>query len=327
MRRAIRTEWCRLLTGVALGLAIGTVSAVAQSFPSQDLHFITAYQPGSSSDTIVRFIAERMRPLAGRTIIVENKPGANGNIATEYAARAKPDGHTVFIHAGSALAANMHLFKKPPIDAATAIQVVGTINRQAFMLAVDAKSPYQSLADLTAAMKQKGAKGSYASYAATATIMGELYKKAAGLQTVEVAYKIGADTLNDLKSGALDYGMYDPTFAVAQHRNGTLRILGVASADRLQASPDLPTMREQGVDIDLPVWFAAMVPAGTPKPIVDQLNAWLNKVVAMDETKTFLNGFGSDPWISKPEEAQARLLKDIKDWGDYVRTANIEPQG
>jgi len=300
--------------------------ASAQPFPAQDLHFITAYPAGSSSDAIVRFIAERMRPLTGRTIIVESKPGANGNIAIEYAARAKPDGYTMLIHAGSAAAGNMHMFKQPPVDVATSLQVVGTINRQAFMMAVDAKSSYKTVADVTAAMKAKGNKGSYATYATTAKIMGELYKQQAGLETVEVPYKLGVDTLNDLKGGALDFGMYDPVFAMAQQRNGSLRILGVGVGERLQAAPDLPTMKEQGINIDLPVWFAAMVPAGTPAPVVEQLNAWLNQVVAQDDTKKFLNSFGADPWVSKPAEAQARLLKDIKDWGDYVRIAKIEKQ-
>jgi len=144
-------------------------------------------------------------------------------------------------------------------------------------------------------MKAKGNKGSYATYATTAKIMGELYKQQAGLETVEVPYKLGVDTLNDLKGGALDFGMYDPVFAMAQQRNGSLRILGVGVGERLQAAPDLPTMKEQGINIDLPVWFAAMVPAGTPAPVVEQLNAWLNQVVAQDDTKKFLNSFGADP--------------------------------
>src|SRR5262245_46688523 len=141
---------------LAAGLACS--SAAAQNYPTQDLHFVCAYPAGSSSDSIVRFLAEKMRPQVGRIIIVENRPGANGNLATEFLARAKPDGHTILIHAGSALAANMHLFRNPPVDVATAIQVAGTVNRQAFMLAVDAASPWKTLAELTAAMKKKGDK-------------------------------------------------------------------------------------------------------------------------------------------------------------------------
>ena len=312
----------------AVAAAVTSGDVHAQTYPAQDLHIVSAYPAGSSSDAIARFIAEKIRPKVGRTIIVENKPGANGNIATEFVARARPDGHTIFIHAGSALAANMHLFKKPPVDVATAIQVVGTINRQAFMLAVDTARPWKTLADLTTAIKDKGDKASYATYSATATIMGELYKQAAGLRATEVSYRVGADTLNDLKSGALDYGIYDPPFAMSQARNGNLRILGVGLKQRLNAAPDLPTMEEQGIpNIDLPGWFAAMVPSATPKPVIDQISQWVADAVALEDTKKFLNGFGSDPWVSTPEEGQTRLIRDIKDWGEYVRVAKIQPQG
>ena len=311
-----------------LAAALITGSAGAQTYPTQDLHFTCAYPAGSSSDSIVRFLAEKIRPQAGRIILVENKPGANGNLATEFLARAKPDGHTILIHAGSALAANMHLFKNPPVDVATAIQVAGTINRQAFMLAVDSARPWKTLAELTAAMKEKGDKASYATYSATATIMGELYKRATGVRATEVGYRVGADTLNDLSSGALDYGIYDPPFAMSQARNGKLRLLAVGVKERLNAAPDIPTMQEEGIpDVDLPGWFAAMVPSATPKPVVDQISKWVADAVRQDATKQFLNGFGSDPWISSPEHGQARLISDIKDWGEYVRIAKIVPQG
>jgi tripartite-type tricarboxylate transporter receptor subunit TctC len=315
-----------VVTALAATLIAG--SAGAQTYPTQDLHFICAYPAGSSSDSIVRFLAEKIRHQAGRIILVENKPGANGTLATEFVARAKPDGHTILVHAGSALAANMHLFKNPPVDVATAIQVAGTINRQAFMLAVDSARPWKTLADLTAAMKEKGDKASYATYSATATIMGELYKRATGVRSTEVGYRVGADTLNDLSSGALDYGIYDPPFAMSQARNGKLRLLAVGVKERLNAAPDIPTMQEEGIpDVDLPGWFAAMVPSATPKPVVDQISKWVADAVRQDATKQFLNGFGSDPWISSPEQGQARLIRDIKDWGEYVRIAKIVPQG
>ncbi len=316
--------------GLAAGLLAGVIvtPASAQSYPSQDVHFICAFPAGSSSDIIVRYMAEKMRPLMGRTIVVENRAGAGGNIATEYLARSKPDGHTIMLHSASAIAANMHLFKKPPIDAGTAIQIAATINRQAFMLAVDASTPHKTLADLTAALKQKGTKGSFATNAGTATVMGALYKQAAGLETTEVVYKVGSDSMNELKSGVLDFGIYDPVFSLAQQRAGVFRILGIGINKRLQAAPELPTMEEQGVpNVDLLGWWSAMVPAGTPKPIVDQLNKWISQVVEMEETKKFLNGFGSDPWVTTPEEGQARLKKDIQDWAEYVRVAKIEPQG
>jgi tripartite-type tricarboxylate transporter receptor subunit TctC len=308
----------------AVGLAR---PAIAQQYPSQDIHFVCAFPGGSSSDAIVRFVAERVKPLAGKTIIVENRFGASGNVAAEHVMRSKPDGHTLFVHAASGLAANMHVFKKPPIDAAKEVQVAGTIHRQPFMMAVDAKRPWKNLAEVTAYLKEKGDKATYASYASTATVMGELYKQASGTKAVEVIYRVGADTLNDLSSGAVDYGMYDPVFATSQAREGRLRNLGVSTGQRMQALPEIPTMTELGVPMDLTGWFAAMVPIATPRPIVDTINGWFKTIIATDEAKAFLNRFGGDPWVASADEAQARFLKDIKDWREYVRIAKITPQG
>jgi tripartite-type tricarboxylate transporter receptor subunit TctC len=304
------------------------LSAQAEQYPSQDIHFICAFPPGSGADVLVRYFAEKVRPLTGKTILVENKSGAGGNIAMEYVGRSKPDGYTVFVHAGSGIAANMSLFKKPPFaDASKAIQIAATINRQPFMLVVDAKSPYKTTAELTEAMKKKGDKATYASAAPTGQIMGELYKVATGITAVEVNYKTAPDSLNDFASGAVDYGMHDPVFALAQQREGRLRILGVSTGERLKASPDLPTMAEQGIPMDLTGWWAAMVPQGTSKPVVDQLNKWFVEVVGSDETRKFLAQFGGDQLIETPEQAQARLAQDVEKWREYIRMAKIEPQG
>ena len=312
----------------ALLVAATALGAAEPAYPDHEVHFICAIAPGSGADVIVRFFAEKMRVLMGVPVIVENRTGATGNIATEYVARAKPDGYTVYVHAGSSVAANMHLFKKPPVDVATALQVAATINRQPFMVVVDAKAPWKTLPELTAAMKAKGDKATYATVGPLARVMGALYNRIAGLKAVEVQYKTAMETLNDMASGSLDYAMQDPQFSLAQARAGRLRILAVSTATRLDAVPDLPTMAEQGVPgMDLMGWFAAMVPAATPKPVVDRLNGWFGEAVGSAEAKTFLNSFGGDPWIATPEQGQARLLADIGSWAEYVRVAKIEPQG
>jgi len=155
---------------VALAAAIATTPfcAQAQEYPSQDIRFICGFPAGSGADVLVRYFGEKVRQVANRTIIVENKVGAAGNIAAEYTARSKPDGHTVYVHAASAIAANMHLFKKPPIDAARDLQIAAGVNKQPFMMMVAANSPYQTLAELTEAMKKKGEKASYAQSNTTA---------------------------------------------------------------------------------------------------------------------------------------------------------------
>ena len=259
-----------LLRALSLAAALAAASVImptdarAQSYPSQDIRLICAFPPGSGADVLVRYFGEKLRPITGRTVIVENKAGAGGNIATEYVARAKPDGYTIYVHAATAVAANQHLFKKPPVDAGKAIQIAASINRQPFMLVVDAKSPYKTVADLTAAMKQKGDKATYATAAPTGTIMGEIYKDATGIKAIEVNYKTAPDSLNEMLSGKVDYGMHDPVFSLAQQREGRLRILAVSTGKRLDANPEAPTMAESGVPLDLTGWWAALSPPARP---------------------------------------------------------------
>jgi tripartite-type tricarboxylate transporter receptor subunit TctC len=327
----MRSSWTprmRPTAAVMLAAALSVVGtgAHAQDYPSQDIRFLCAFPAGSGADVIVRYFAEKMRPLVRRTIIVENKPGAGGNIAAEAMVRSKPDGHTVFIHAGNTVAGNMHLIKRPPFDAAKAIQVAATINKQAFMLAVDARRPWKTVAELTAYLKEKGASATYAVSANSGVVMGAIYNEKAGLQAVQVHYRLAQDALNDMAGGKVDYALQDPVFALSQQREGRMRVLAVASAERLKSNPELPTMTEAGVPMDLVGWFAAMVPSATPKPIVAQLNRWFSEVVATEETQSFLKSYGGDPWISTPEEGQARLLRDIAAWGDYIRIAKLEPQ-
>jgi tripartite-type tricarboxylate transporter receptor subunit TctC len=324
-----RKTWTSAAAAVAFGLAAlaGASPARAQDYPTQDIRFICGFPAGSGADVLVRYFAEKLRPLAGRPVIVENKVGAAGNIAAEFTARAKPDGHTVHVHAGSAVAANQHLFKRRPFDAVKDLQVVATLNQQPFMVMVPASSPHKTLAELTAAMKQKGDKASYAQSNTTGKVMGDLYKHVTGITAVEVPYRTANDSINDFASGRLDYGMMDPVFALSQERAGRLRSLAVSTPKRMQAVPELPTMTEAGTPgVEMVGWFAAMVPSATPRPVVDRLNKWLNEILATEETKKFLNQFGGDPYISTPEEGQARMAKDVKDWEHYVKIANIEPQ-
>jgi tripartite-type tricarboxylate transporter receptor subunit TctC len=308
-------------------MALVPAAAPAQDYPSQDIRFICGFPAGSGADVLVRYFGEKVRQVANRTIIVENKVGAAGNIAAVYTARSKPDGHTIYVHAASAIAANMHLFKAPPIDAGKDLQIAAGINKQPFMVVVAANSPYQTLAELTEAMKKKGDKASYAQSNTSGKVMGELYRRATGIQAVEVPYRTANDALNDFASGTIDYGTVDPVFALSQARAGRLRMLAVSTSHRMQAVPDLPTMTEAGVPgVELLTWFAVMVPSATPRPIVDKINKWFNEVLATEETKKFLNSFGGDPFITTPDEGQALFRQGIKDWEGFVKLAKIEPQ-
>jgi tripartite-type tricarboxylate transporter receptor subunit TctC len=304
------------------------LKASADTYPSQDIHVICAFPAGSGADVLVRYFAMKLQEKIGRTVIVENKTGANGNIAAEYTVRARPDGYTIHIHAGSSTAANYWLFKKPPIDPSKDLQVVATLNQQPFMVVVGSKSPYKSVGELVEMLKKKGDKASYAESNTTGKVMGELFKIATKTNAVDVPYRTANDSLNDFTNGVIDYGMLDPVAAIVQSREGRLRMLAVSTSKRMGAVPQLPTLTELGIPgVELFGWFAAMVPAATPRPIVDQLNKVFNEIEATEETKVFLNKFGGDPWITTPEQGQAQLAKDQKDWEGYVKAAKIQPQG
>ena len=323
--RFTRRFWSAVL--VALAVTSFSPGALAQNYPSQNIHVIGATPPGSGADIIVRYFAEKLRLKSRASVLVENKVGAGGNIAAEYTARSKPDGYTIHIHAGSTVAANFSLFRKPSIDPTKDLQVVATLQQQPFVVSVATASPYKNLKELTAAMKAKGDKASYAEYGSNMKVIGELFKLATGVTAVDVPYRAAADTMNDFASGALDYGVFDPQAAIAHAQAGRIRMLAASTATRTKAMPDLPTIAEQGVKgVEMFGWFAAFVPSATPKTVVVQLNKWLNEILAMDETREFLNKFGGDPWISSPEEGQAQLEKDKLAWQGYVKTAKIELQ-
>lgn len=318
-----------LLTAPSLLMLGQTGGALAQTYPDTTIRILCAFPPGAGLDLIARFFATRLQPLCGRQVIVENRAGASGSIATGALVRAKPDGHTLFFHAGNAVAANQHLMKNNPVDARKEIAIAATISKQAFMLAVSASSPWKTLAELTAYLKTKGDKATFAtgsSGAGVGDVMGALYNQKMGLQAVAVNYKTAPASLNDLMSGQLDFGCYDPVFAAMQHRKGSLRVLAVASNDRRASMPDIPTMTELGIPMDLLGWMALMAPAGTSPAVLASLNGWMNQILADPATVKFFSVFGGDIWASTPQEGQKRLLQDVEAWGNYVRIAKITPQ-
>ena len=323
------TRRTALLAMPSIAFLAHATRASAQTYPDGNIRVLCAFPPGAGLDLMVRFFANKLQPICGRPVLVENRPGAGGAIATEALTRAKPDGYTIFLHAGNAMAATHHLIKNNPLDARQKITIAATISRQSFVLAVDADSPWKTLAELTAHLKQKGDKATFATGGigvAVGDVMGAIYNQAMGLQAVPVNYKTADASLNDLRAGQVDFGCYDPVFAIGQRREGRLRVLAVASKDRRATLPDVPSMTELGVPMDLLGWFALMVPAGTDPAIVAQLNAWTRQILADAEMIKFLASFGGDPWVSTPAEGQARLNQDIDAWAEFVRIAKLQPQ-
>jgi len=315
----------RTLAWFALAFA---APALAQDYPSREIRSICNFSAGSGADIVVRYYSDKLAKLAGKAVVVENKVGVQGNIATEFVARSKPDGYTIMITpASSTLAASRYLFKQLSFDPDRDFAPVTTLARLSFAIAIDAKSPIRTIGELTEHLKKKPGHGSYATGSNTGQVTGELYKEMAGLKTTYVPYKQTMSALTDTISGEVDFMTYDITFLVPQARNGRLRILAVTSATRRSALPDVPTMAESGFPgYDLAPWWGVVVPAGTPKAVVDRLAGWFNQITASDETRKFLENLATDPFPGSPESMAALLKTEIEQWGRYVRLAKIEPQ-
>lgn len=321
-----RRQALQLGAGLALP-ALG--SAHAQSdYPTKEIRAICAFPAGSGADVLARFYAEGMKPHFSKPIIIENKVGASGNLATNYVARSKPDGYTIYIHGASSVAANMSLFKNPGVDVAKTIDCLATVSKLAFTVSVDAKKPWKDLKELIVYLREKGDKGSYATTAPTGQVAGAMMKEIMGLKTVEVPYRTAADSINDLTSGNIDFAMYDPTFALAQARAGRIRMLALSSKERMKSMPDVPTMHEQGVkDVNVLGWWALMTPKGVPEPVKKKLRDAFYDMARSQKTNDFLTKAGTDPFILGPEEAQKFFMDEIQSWARYVKIAKIPQKG
>ena len=320
----------RILTGTIALLSaaiLAPVAAQSQDYPKQDIHVVVGFPAGSGADVYARFFANKLSLATKVSVLIENKPGANSSIATEYVARSKPDGYTIFIGGSDSFGSPLYLFKKPPTDPRKDFIYVSPLVSQGLMLVVPAANPYKTVADLTAAMKAKGDKASYPTTNNPALILGEAYKKSAGLNTVQVGYKTSADFLNDMMSGTLDWVWADPVFGLARIREGKFKPLAISTGKRISALPDIPTAKEAGIlDIDMNLWWVTAVPAGTPPAIVEKLSAWWTQIGKDPETKEFLAKNGAEPWTATLAETKALIEKEIKDWDGYVKLGKIEPQ-
>jgi tripartite-type tricarboxylate transporter receptor subunit TctC len=298
----------------------------AQDFPSREIKLICGFPAGSGADITYRFVAEKLRALAGKPVLVENRPGLQGYLASAEVAKSKPDGHTVMLAGGSGLAAVRFVLKHSPVDPLHDFDYIGTLLKQGWYMSVAANSPAHSVSDLTSHLKVKGSKASYATSTNMGTVFAELYKTAAGVQPLQVNYKGISDAMNDLTSGQIDMAMTDPPFTIGGIRSGRIRALAVSTAKRVAATPEIPAMAELGFDgIDFTVWWSIQVAAGTPTPIRDQLAKWFETLLQMDETKQFFASIGSDVFISSPENTRTLLLEDMERWRGYAKRAGIEP--
>ncbi len=320
-----------LLSGLAAtgsGLAAsGDVFAQSGDYPTEVVHAICPFAPGSGADVKVRFYLNSLARKLNKTMVVDNRAGAQGLIATEQAARAKPDGYTLFIAPGSSvLAAAPSLYKSLRFDPMKDFEHITTLSSSAFVLCVAGSSPFHSLSDLTAYLRKQGSKASYGSIAPSGLVPSEIYKSKYGLETVEVKYKEQSAMFIDLFSNVISFMFIDYIPAMGQIQSGQVRALSLACAEPLAAIPGVPGAREAGIpDCDVRSWWSVHVPAKTPRPICDKLELWFNEIAVAPETRKFSLENGADPLPGTSASLRQLLAKEIKDWEGYAKLAHIEP--
>ena len=312
----------------ALMLCFGAASAAAQEYPTRDIRSICNFAPGSGADIIVRYYSEKLAKLAGKPVVVENKPGANGALATADLARSKPDGYSIMITpASSTIASAPYLFKSLPFNAEKDFTAVTTIASLSFVLLVDASKPIKTVDELVAHLKTRPNQGFYGTSNNTGVIAAELFKHAAGLKTTYAPYKQNTQALTDLLQGTVDFLSYDATWAAGQAKGGRVRVLAATAAKRSVAFPDVPTLAELGYGKnDVTPWWGVVVPAGTPKPVVDRLAGWFNQITADNDTQQFLARAAFDPFPGSPAQMAKLLEDDAARWKGYIELAKIAPQ-
>ena len=313
------------LCAVLLALA---PAAWAEPYPSKPIKLVAPAPPGSPIDIRARWVAEQLAPL-GQPVVVENKPGAGGNVGAASAARSAPDGHTLVVVHQGILAANPFLYShtgfEPLKDFAPVTRLVDTH----LMLMVPQGSPIDSLAALARAARERPGKLTYGSsgIGTPPHLAAELFRRLAGIEVVHVPYKGATPSLTDLLAGRVDFAFDSPASHGAHVKAGRLRALAVTSSERMAAFPDVPTLQEAGLaGYAYASWIGVLAPAGTPGAIVARLNRQLVQAVRSPEGRSWFAAQGGVAVGDSPEEFAAYIRAEYERWGKLIREAGIRAE-
>ena len=316
-----------VLAAALLGAAGHQAVAQAETFPSRPIKFVVPFGPGSGTDTSARYFARQLQELTGQPVVVENKPGANGFIAVKNALSAPADGYTVFIGSNSTLAVNAALFKALPYDPVKDFAPLTMMMRSPAMLAVSPQAPYGTLKDLIAYAQANPGKVNFGAGSAGYQLMGELLNDSASLKTVHVPFKGAGDAIMAVAAGTVDYTFAEVTAVQELAKDGRVKVVAVASDQRVGTSPDVPTAAEAGLPgFEAYTWVGAMVSAKTPAEQTERLAELFTSISKMPETRAFYERLGATPMTGGPSQMREFQQKEIALWQRIVKKANVPQQ-
>ena len=307
----------------------GAVSIVhAQTYPDKPIRIIVPYTPGGFNDTLARTVGQKLQEAWGQPVIVDNRPGGGTLIGTEMAAKAAPDGYTLYM-VPFAFAVNPSLYKKLPYDSLKDFAPITLAASTPNLLVVNPALPVNSVKELIALAKSKPGKLNYASTGNGSSnhLSMEKFKMMAGVDITHIPYKGSGPAVTDLMGGQVDL-MFDNIPNVLPHvKTGKLKMIAVTSPKRSPHVPDVPTVSESGVPgYEVSVWFGIAAPGGTPKPIITKLNAEIVKILNMPDVKQKFAAQGVDVIGSTPEQFAAYIKEQMEEWGKVVKAAGVTPE-
>ena len=316
------------LTLAAAALALAPAFTFAQSFPAKTITFVVPFAAGTATDQIARAVANGVTVETKQAVVIDNKAGASGFIASQQVTKSAPDGYTVLITTNTTHAANEHLFKKLPYDPVKDFAPIAALGKGGQIMVVNPAFPAKTVAEFIALAKKEPGKYSFGSGSSSSRMAGELLQQMAGIKLLHVPYKSNTLAVTDLLGTQIDMMITDAATGLPQVKAGKLRALGVSSAQRSPLAPEVPTIAEAGVKgYEIGYWFAAYTPAGTPPAVVSRLNELLVKAAQSEAAKkAFYEPTGTEVFTTSPQELAKFQTGESQKWGRIVKAAGIEAE-
>jgi tripartite-type tricarboxylate transporter receptor subunit TctC len=320
--------WLRMFALVVAAMFASGAAWAQSGFPLKAVHILVPYPPGGGVDILARTLGDELSRQWGQSVVVENRPGAGGVVASQALATSPPDGHTLMVVA-SGHATNPFLYAKLPYDTFKDFTPISLLASSPNILLVRADSLYKTLADLLAAARQKPGSLSYgmAGNGTSTHLAGELLKNLAKVDIVAIPYKGGGAAMNDLLSGQIPISLNNGPESIGQISAGSVRALGVTTAKRVSMLPDIPTIAEAGVPgYDTGVWWGLLGPANMQAELVAKLSHDFVAAVNAPAVKDRLGSLGASPIGGSPQQFEAQIRTDYEKWGPIIKAAGIKPQ-
>ncbi len=317
------------LFALCAAFAAGAPVAAAESYPSKPIRIIVTGTPGGPPDLLTRWLAARLAPALGGAIVVENRPGAGGNIAMQAAARSAPDGYTLVVAGQGPFALNPHMYANPRYNPIGDFAPITQIERGALLLAVNPEVPVHSVAELIALANKKPGELNYGS-PGTGTpphLASELFNRSANVKVMHVPYAGAPAAMVDLIAGRLTFTFGTVNVQLPQVKAGKIRALAVTSPMRLEALPEIPTVAESGLPgFEYIGWLGIAAPAGTPESIIGRLQREIAVILLADEARKYFASYGREPVASTPAAFAAFIRAEYAKWGQVIGDSNIKAE-